>query len=117
MSAEQLVLNKTQQPAWQYNHYTSLHMLQLQGIVLPVFTLNLNIKQLYIRKYFPKSNAASKVFCNQLFNMFNEDGFLLMFNSNIWPNSPPLPDIRLSNVSDLEFDLSRSLKVKCDSII
>ncbi len=40
--------------------------------------------------------------------------FLLMFISNIWPNSAPLQDIRLQNLSDLEFDLSRSLKVKCD---
>ncbi len=40
-----------------------------------------------------------------------------MFNSNIWPNSGPLQDIRLRNVSDLEFDLSRSLKVKCDDFI
>ncbi len=40
-----------------------------------------------------------------------------MFNSNIWPNSAPLQDIRLQNLSDLEFDLSRSLKVKCDDVI
>ncbi len=37
-----------------------------------------------------------------------------MLNSNIWPNSAPLQDIRLPNQSDLELDLSRSLKVKCD---
>ncbi len=30
--------------------------------------------------------------------------FLLMFNSNTWPNSAPLQDIRLQNLSDLEFD-------------
>ncbi len=35
-----------------------------------------------------------------------------MFNSNIWPNWGPFRDIRLPNVSDLESDLSRSLKVK-----
>ncbi len=35
-------------------------------------------------------------------------GFLLMVNSNIGPNSAPLRDIRLCNLSDLEFDLSRS---------
>ena len=40
-----------------------------------------------------------------------------MFNSNIWPNAAPLQVIRLQNLSDLEFDLSRSLKVKCDSVI
>ncbi len=40
-----------------------------------------------------------------------------MFNSNIWPNSAPLQDIRLQNLSNLAFDLSRSLKVKCDSVI
>ncbi len=43
--------------------------------------------------------------------------FLLMFNSNIWPNSAPLQDIRLYNLSDLGFDLSRSLKVKYDGVI
>ncbi len=42
-----------------------------------------------------------------------------MFNacSNIWPNSAPLRDTRLPNLSDLEFDLSRSLRIRCDSII
>ncbi len=40
-----------------------------------------------------------------------------MVNSNIWSNSAPLQYIRLQNLSDLEFDLSRSLKVKCDSVI
>ncbi len=29
----------------------------------------------------------------------------------------PLQDIRLRNLSDLEFDLLRSLKVKCNSVI
>ncbi len=43
--------------------------------------------------------------------------YLLMFNSNIWPNSAPLQDIRLRNLSDLEFDLSRSLNVKCYDVI
>ncbi len=28
----------------------------------------------------------------------------------------PLQDIRLQNLSDLEFDLSRSLKVECDGV-
>ena len=36
---------------------------------------------------------------------------------SIWPNSAPLRDIRLSNLSDLEFDLSRSLKVKYDGFL
>ncbi len=43
--------------------------------------------------------------------------FLLMFNSNIEPNSAPLRDIRLQNFGDLDFDLSRSLKVKCEGTI
>ena len=43
--------------------------------------------------------------------------FILVFNSNIWPNSAHLRDIRLLNLSDLEFDLSKSLKVKYDSVI
>ena len=44
-------------------------------------------------------------------------GFLLMVNTNIWPNLAPLRDIRLYNLSDLDFDLSRSLKVKCHGVI
>ncbi len=40
-----------------------------------------------------------------------------MLNSNITLNSAPLQDTRLRNLSDLDFDLSRSLKVKCDGII
>ena len=40
-----------------------------------------------------------------------------MFDSDIWPNSAPLLDIRLRNLGDLDFDLSRSLKIKCDDII
>ena len=38
-----------------------------------------------------------------------------MFNSNKWPNSAPLQDTRLRNLSDL--GLSTSLKVKCDAVI
>ncbi len=40
-----------------------------------------------------------------------------MFNGSIWPNSAPLPDTKLRNLSDLEVDPLRSLKVKCDSVI
>ncbi len=43
--------------------------------------------------------------------------FPITFYSNVWTNSGPLQDIRLQNLSDIEFDLSRSLKVKCDSVI
>ncbi len=42
--------------------------------------------------------------------------FLSMFNINIWPKSAPLHDIEHQNLNDLDFDLSRSLKVKCDVI-
>ena len=35
-------------------------------------------------------------------------GFLLMFNSNVRPSLAHLLDIRFKNLSDLEFDLSRS---------
>ncbi len=38
--------------------------------------------------------------------------FILMVNGNIGPNLAPLHDIRLGNLGDLDFDLSRSLKVK-----
>ncbi len=44
-------------------------------------------------------------------------GFLLMGNSNLRPNSAPLQDIRLWNLSDLDFDLSKSLKVQSDDVI
>ncbi len=40
-----------------------------------------------------------------------------MMNSNIWPNSAPLSDISFQNLSDLDIDHSRSLKVKRDSVI
>ena len=40
-----------------------------------------------------------------------------MFYSIIGPNSAPLSDIRHQNFGDLDFDLSRSLKVKYDGII
>ena len=40
-----------------------------------------------------------------------------MFNGNIWRNSAYLRDVMLRNLSDLDFDLSRSLNVKCDSFI
>ncbi len=52
-------------------------------------------------------------------NMMSLDpyGFLLLINSDIWPNSAPLRDIRLRNLSDLDCDLSWSLKVKCDGAI
>ena len=40
-----------------------------------------------------------------------------MVNSNIWHTSTPLRDIRLYNLSDLDFNRPRPLKVKCDGII
>ncbi len=40
-----------------------------------------------------------------------------MVNSNIGPNSAPLRDRTLWNLSGLNFDLSRSLKVKSDHAI
>ncbi len=42
---------------------------------------------------------------------------LLIENSNIWGKSLPFRDIRLRNMSDLEFDLSRLLKAKCQGVI
>ncbi len=40
-----------------------------------------------------------------------------MFNSNILPNSALLRDISLQNMSDLDFDLSRSVNVKYNHTI
>ncbi len=40
-----------------------------------------------------------------------------VFNNNIWPNSTPLRDNSLQYLSDLKFDLSRSLKVKSNGAV
>ncbi len=40
-----------------------------------------------------------------------------MVNSNIGPNSAPFRDIRLLNLGDIDFDLSRSLKVKSNGAV
>ncbi len=40
-----------------------------------------------------------------------------MVNSNLLPNSAPLQDIRFWSLSDLDFDLSRSLHLKYDGVI
>ncbi len=40
-----------------------------------------------------------------------------MFNINIGPNRDLLRHICFHNLGDLEFDLSRSLKIKCDGAI
>ncbi len=40
-----------------------------------------------------------------------------MFNTNIGPNKALSQDIRLQNLGDIEFDLSKSLKVKCEGAI
>ena len=40
-----------------------------------------------------------------------------MFYSSIWPNTAPLQDTKLLNLSDLDLDLSRSLNVKYDDVI
>ncbi len=61
-------------------------------------------------------SRSLKVKCNRT-NGLPIYASVLMFNSNMWPNSAPLQDIRLQNLSDLDFDLSRSLKVKCDGVI
>ncbi len=37
-------------------------------------------------------------------------GFLLVSNCNTWPNSAPLQDISFQNLSDLDINLSRSLR-------
>ncbi len=49
-------------------------------------------------------SRSLKVLCDDVIGLSLYD-FLLTFNSNLWPNSAPLQDIRLRNVSDLEFDL------------
>ncbi len=40
-----------------------------------------------------------------------------MVNSNLLSNSAPLRDIRLGNLGVLDFDLSRSLRIKGDGVI
>ncbi len=39
------------------------------------------------------------------------DGVIVVSNSNLWPNSAPLRHIRRQNMSDLDLNLSRLLKV------
>ncbi len=41
----------------------------------------------------------------------------MMVNSNIGPNETPLGDKRLWNPNNLDFDISRLLKVKSDGVI
>ena len=51
-------------------------------------------------------------------SMFN--GFLLICNrivTYIGPNMAPLRGVRLQNLGDLEFDFSRSLKVKSNGAV
>ncbi len=43
--------------------------------------------------------------------------FILVPNSNIWPNSTHLRDIKLQRLSDLDFELPRLLKVKSDCAV
>ena len=47
-------------------------------------------------------SKVSKVRCNCT-NGLRKHTFILMFNSNIWPNSAPLRDIGLRDLSDLDF--------------
>ena len=42
---------------------------------------------------------------------------LLMFNSSIWSNMASSHDIRVQNMSNLEFDLSMLLKVKSNGAV
>ncbi len=44
-------------------------------------------------------------------------GFLLRSTSNIWPTLAQVRHRSLQNLNDLDFDLSRSLRVKCDGAI
>ncbi len=43
--------------------------------------------------------------------------FLLLFNSNVRPHSPPLRYTSLQSQSGLDCNLSRSVKVKCDGAV
>ena len=61
-------------------------------------------------------SRSLKVKCDGSFGLPKHD-FLLVFYSNIWPNTTALRDISLWNLSDLDIDPSRLLKVKCDSVI
>ena len=40
-----------------------------------------------------------------------------MFNSNMWPNLTPSGNIRLRDLRGLDFDPSRSFRVKCNCAI
>ncbi len=61
-------------------------------------------------------SRSLRVRCDSAIGLLIHD-FLLMFNSNIWSSYGPKENIRLQNVSNLEFGLSGTLKVKCDDVI
>ncbi len=48
-------------------------------------------------------SMSSKVKCDGV-SGFPIYDFLLVFNSNIWPNSAPLRDMSLQSLGDLDFD-------------
>ncbi len=56
-------------------------------------------------------SRSFKVKCDGGFGLPMYD-FLLVFDSVIWPKSAALQDISFWNLSDLDIDLSRSLKVE-----
>ena len=62
-------------------------------------------------------SRSPKVRCDIVIGLPIIYAFLLMFNSNIWPNSALLQDIRLSNLNGLDFDLSKSLTIKGNGVI
>ncbi len=43
--------------------------------------------------------------------------FQFWFNSNTLPNSVPLQTTSLRNLNESDFDLSRSLNVKCNYVV
>ncbi len=46
-----------------------------------------------------------------------DNTFLLMFKGNIWHNSAPFQDLRLQNLSNLDFVLTRAPTVKYDGAV
>ncbi len=54
-------------------------------------------------------SRSLKVKCDSVIGL-NIYAFLLMFNSNIYPNSALLRDIRFQNLSVLDIDLPNSLR-------
>ena len=107
------VFNVTQDETWWFSSTRTHHIKFLISIIVTYgLTLLLNTIPAFtiweILTFYFEGHSKSNPMVQ-----FGSPQFLLMFNSNIWPFSPPSRDKRLHNMSDLDCDRSRPPKVKC----